>query len=126
MSLDRDGSPSLPQAEKELLTALWSQALGDDQPISRDRLRLIARRVGRAAQEGGLLAEELIVAVKDTCAPPHEVRDPSDRHRLRWVMTETISLCIDEFYLALRDADSRRALPESRRRAGSDSSRIRP
>lgn len=126
MSLGQDSSPTLPNAEKELLTALWSQAVGDGQPISRDRLRLIARRVGRAAQDAGLLAEELIVAVKDTCTPPHELRDPSERHRLRWVLTETISLCIDEFYLALRDADSRRGLPESRRRAGSDSSHIRP
>ena len=118
VTVDRNQQASLPPEANELLRELWGEIHGEERQVSRERLRAVARQVSLCAMEKGLRPEELIIAVKESWMSPDGLTEPRERMRLQWVLADTISLCIDEFYLALRDTESRRGVPDRWRRSG--------
>ncbi len=93
------GRERLPAAATAELDALWQRvsARGAGN-VSRDDLREVATAVSAEACRSALLAEQVIVAVKDSWSAHAEFRRPEERHETRWVLTEVVSLCIREFY----------------------------
>lgn len=87
-------SPSLPQEANAVLGGLWARTRADAGRIKRDQLRIIASRVSMSAREVGLQPEELIVAIKQSWLDSRP-RPPAED---RWILTETIALCIEEYY----------------------------
>lgn len=85
---------SLPREATAVLAALWDRVGVDGARIRRDQLRTIASRVSLGARDVGLHPEELIIAVKDSW----QRRRPPLPTEQRWILTEMIALCIDEYY----------------------------
>jgi len=87
-------SSSLPREATAVLAGLWDRVRVDAHRIKRDQLRSIASRVSTGARDVGLHPEELIIAVKDSW----QTRTPPLPSEQRWLLTEMIALCIDEYY----------------------------
>ena len=98
-------SSSLPQEANAVLEGLWRRVRDDAERIKRDQLRIIASRVSMSAREVGLHPEELIIAIKQSWQESRP-RPPAEH---RWILTETIALCIEEYYRWQHaNADARR------------------
>ena len=126
MTVERDPQSSLPPEAIQLLEELWGEIQSKNREVSRERLRAVARQVSLCAVETGLRSEELIIAVKESWNAPGGPAEPPERLRLQSVFADTISLCIDEFYRALREFDVRRGAPDRWRLSGADSPSINP
>ena len=89
--------PNVPQAE---LASLWREASASyPSDVSRRRLRDVAKRLSADARAAGLRSEELVVAIKESCAAHHDDVDPSRGHKhLKPLVSELITVCIEEFY----------------------------
>ncbi len=89
----------LPPHAESCLLRLWGDVLdGRGVAPTRDELRSVAREVSVAARQASMLPEQLLVAVKECWGAHEEFRDAEERHRVQWVLTDLISLCIREFY----------------------------
>lgn len=124
MTVDRDPQPALPPEANQLLAELWGEIQRKDREVSQERLRAVARQVSRCAIETGMRSEELIIAVKESWMAPGGLGEPRERLRLQGVFADTISLCIDEFYRALRDFEPGRGAHERGRWSGPESPRV--
>ena len=87
-------SSSLPREATAVLAGLWDRVGVDPDRIKRDQLRTLASRVSTGARDVGLHPEELIIAVRDSW----QERTPPLPTEQRWILTEMIALCIDEYY----------------------------
>ena len=82
----------------DALGKLWQRTFAvDATEPSRSELRDAARVIATASRAAGLLPEHLLVAVKESWAHGRPTSAEA-RERQRWVLTETISLCIGEYY----------------------------
>ena len=90
----------LPQNPQTELASLWREALASyPSGVSRRHLRDVAMRVSADARAAGLRSEELVVAIKESWAAHHdEVHPTSDRKQIQPIVTELITVCIEEFY----------------------------
>ena len=102
---DADNLVSLPQPARELLADLWREVRGNDREITADRLHVVARRVILSAHQAGLQPEQLIIAVKASWSSQRGIQQASERQRLDWVLSEILTMCIEEFYRALGVTD---------------------
>lgn len=93
--------PNVPQAE---LTSLWQAALASyPSGVSRGHLRDVAKRVSAEARAAGLRSEELVVAIKESCAAHYDDVHPTRGHKhLQPLVSELITVCIEEFYRDVR------------------------
>jgi hypothetical protein len=92
-------SVSLPPEADTALRDLWRRVSTDTTEVNREKLRTVARQVCTAARRVPLLPEELIVGIKASWRPFHDVILRTDlRMRGDRVATEMISLCIVEFF----------------------------
>src|SRR5215472_13993522 len=87
-------SSSLPREATAVLAGLWDRVGVDPDRIKRDQLRTLASRVSTGARDVGLHPEELIIAVRASW----QERTPPLPTEQRWILTEMIALCIDEYY----------------------------
>ena len=91
-------SPTLPRELNAILAGLWRRVPADPTRLKRKQLRAIAARVSVSAQGLQLHPEELIIAVKQSW----QQRRPSPPEDQRWLLTEMIALCIEEYYARQR------------------------
>jgi hypothetical protein len=77
-----------------VLAGLWGRIPADPTRITREQLREIAASVSTAAQRLRLHPEELIIAIKQSW----QAHRPSPPAEPRWLLTEMIALCIEEYY----------------------------
>ena len=98
VTVERGDIPILPQRASDTLVMLWDDIRADDGAITLERLQTVARHVTWAARAAGVRSEELIIALKASWSSAHGVRRASERNRLEWIITELVSLSIEEFY----------------------------
>lgn len=91
-------------AVKRTLGAYWARFLeADRSPVSRRELATVAADVAAAAHAANLFPEQLIIAIKEGWRMDCEPRLGDDRLRREWILTELISLSIQEFYRSGRN-----------------------
>lgn len=90
---------ALPTGAESALGEYRNRLLLADTPLAtRQQMRETASAVATVARRANLLPEELIIGIKNSWMRHESLGASAERHRLRWVLTEMISLCIDEYY----------------------------
>jgi len=94
------GLDRLPQSPQVELTMLWREALASfPTGVTRRHLCDVAKRVSADARAAGLRPEEMVVAIKESWAAHHDDLHPTrGRKLLQPMVTELITVCIEEFY----------------------------
>jgi hypothetical protein len=100
--VQREATAALPPAADTALSTLWRDALSSEaSTVVSGQLRDVARQVGRDARAADLRPEELIVAIKDSWSAQNgELHGWNKRSSVEHVVSDVISLSIEEFYSA--------------------------
>ena len=113
--------PNLPPEALDALDRVWQTAFSQgEHRVPRRRIVEVATAVTRAARSRGMLAEELIIAIKESWLTQFDRQSIEDRHRVRLVLTHMITECIANFYphSAERRAPDGRREGDTRERLG--------
>ncbi len=98
--MQRDDAVRFSAATDAALDQLWLTVLRSRAGVvSEPYLRDVARRVSTDAHQVGMLPEQLIIAVRDSWSLHRRAAIRLDkRYAFDGVVTEMISMCIEEFY----------------------------
>ncbi len=97
---------SLPKEVTALLVDLWGRVDSNAYQVSRDHLRTLAWQVSLRAREASMLPEELIVGLRESWYDMDSAPGLTERRHNGWVLTEMISLCIEEYFRQANDASN--------------------
>lgn len=112
-----DDIPELPVQAAAVLTVLWQKLLDPSvDGMSRRELREPSRRVAAHAKRSELSPEQLIIAIKNSWSGFHDgATQPYHHSKAQSLVTEMISLCIQEYYHpTTADSDVRGSMPTGR------------
>lgn len=99
MMMARDSQFDLPSLDPETISAL-QEALGRclDDGAGIESVRPALQRVAREARERRILAEHLLLSLKDVWYDLPQVRRSADVEQQQQLLQRLVTLCIREYY----------------------------